>query len=196
MVAPVPVSASFGEVPALPVVIPFGIVVFVLLLLWRLAARRLVSLPRAAVAAALAVYAAGILANTVFPVFLDLPRSDGPWAAGIVLTPFQGYEIDDAVMNIAVFLPLGLLIPLVLVRPLWWKVLLVVAAVSLTIELAQLASQHLFGGGHVADVNDLIFNVVGGALGYGVFRLLQGLPACARLIEPFRWAGRGGAVRA
>ena len=37
-------------------------------------------------------------------------------------------------------------------------------------------------------MNDLFFNVVGGVLGYGVFSLLNRVPALAALIDRFRWA--------
>ncbi len=50
----------------MPVVVPLGVAVFGLLL-WRLGVRRALSLPRAAVAAVVAVYAAGVVGNTLFP---------------------------------------------------------------------------------------------------------------------------------
>jgi glycopeptide antibiotics resistance protein len=177
----------FGEVPVLPVVIPFGLALFALLV-WRLHARRLLTVPRAAVAAALSIYAAGIIANTIFPIFLDMPDSAEPWTSSLVLIPFRGYEVVDAVPNMAVFVPLGMLIPLLLTRPSWWKALAVVAAASLSIELSQVAVQSLSAGGHIADVNDLIFNVAGGAIGYGLFLLLTLIPGLSRFIDRFRWA--------
>jgi glycopeptide antibiotics resistance protein len=181
------VNGPFGEVSALPVVVPLGLVLFALLL-WRLHARRLLSLPRSAVAGALAVYAAGVMANTVFPIFLRAPDR-GPWSPGLALIPFYDYEVADAVMNTLVFLPLGMLIPLLLSRPTWWRVLAVAVAVSLTIEVTQLAAQGLFGGGHIADVNDVLFNIAGGALGYALFRFLRRVPGFAGFIDRFRWVG-------
>lgn len=177
----------FAEVPVLPVVIPFGIVVIAVLLavLW---ARRSFSLPRGAVAAAVAVYAAGIVGNTVFPIFLDKPDSGVPWMPGLALIPFAEYELDDALMNMLVFVPLGILIPLMLARPTWLKVVAAAAITSLTVESLQLAAQAFFAGGHIADVNDFLSNVAGGALGYGLLLLLARVPALARLIDLFRWA--------
>jgi len=175
------------EVPVLPVVIPLGLAIFGLLL-WRLHAERRFSFARVAVAAALSVYAAGITANTIFPIFLNTSESGEPWTPWLALIPFADYEFHDAMLNIAVFLPLGILIPLVLTRPSWWKVLSVVAGTSLTIELLQLAVQGLFAGGHIADINDFISNVVGGALGYGVFVLLTFTPWSAPVIDRFRWS--------
>ncbi len=116
-------------VPVLPVVVPLGVVVFAVLV-GVLVARRRFSWPRASVAAALAVYAAGIVANTVFPVFLGRPTQDGPRLLPLVLVPFADYEVADAVTNVLVFVPLGVLVSLLLTRPTWWRVLLAAASVS------------------------------------------------------------------
>ncbi len=177
----------FDKVSALPVVIPLGVVVFVLLC-WRLQATRRFTLPRAAVAAALAVYGAGIVANTVFPIFLNPPPRDRSWWSGVVLTPFVDYEVGDAVTNVIVFVPLGVLIALVLQRPNWLPVLAAVVCSSLAIELTQLAVQDLAGGGHIADIDDLIFNTVGGMVGYAALLVLLRLPGGSRLVSHFRWA--------
>ncbi len=178
-------TGPFDEVSSLPVVIPAGLVLFAVLL-WRLQVRRLLSVPRASVAAALAVYAAGILANTLFPLYLSMPRSDS-WTPGVALVPFHDYESLDALTNVVVFLPLGMLIPLLLARPSWWRVLASVMAVSLAIEVSQLAAQGLFAGGHIADVDDFIFNTVGGALGYGLIVILTAFPRTRSVVDRFRW---------
>ena len=181
------VSNPFDEIPVLPVVIPFGVVIFAVLL-WRLRATGRFSGPRAAVAAALAVYASGILANTVFPIYRNPPAQLEPWTPGVVLVPFADYEVGDAVMNILVFLPIGVLIPLLLARPNLWRVLTAAAGTSLAIELTQLSVQGPLGGGHIADVSDFICNTVGGVLGYALFALVSRWPWCSRIIDRFRWA--------
>lgn len=178
-------SNPFGEVPVLPVAVPFGVVVFVVQLTLLLRGRRF-TWPRASVAAAIAVYAAGILANTVFPIFLHPTPSDEPWAPALALIPFHDYELADALTNVAVFVPLGVLLQLLMRRPRWWKALLTSAAVSLTIELLQLAAQKLFSGGHVADVNDFIWNTLGGVIGYAIVVLLTRVPIVAALVNRFR----------
>ena len=176
----------FSQVPVLPVVIPLGLVVFAILV-WRGRVLRSFSLPRVAVAAALAVYASGIVANTVFPIYLDKPDHAEAWTPYVALIPFADYELSDALMNVAVFVPLGMLIPLVLARPTWWKVSSIALAVSMVIEVAQLAVQGLFRGGHIADVSDLICNAAGGALGYAILLALAAIPGVSRLIDRFRW---------
>ncbi|SDF20698.1 Glycopeptide antibiotics resistance protein [Cellulosimicrobium cellulans] len=177
----------FREVPVLPVVIPLGAVVLALLL-WRLHRTGRLTVPRAAVALALAVYAAGVVANTVFPIFLDKPVTSAAWDAHLVLVPLVDYEVADALMNVLVFVPLGMLLPLLLARTSWWRVVLAAAAFSLAIEVTQYVTSHLLGGGHIADASDLLFNVVGGVLGFGLFTLLSRVPALDAFFDRFRWS--------
>lgn len=179
-------SNPFDQVPVLPVVIPLGIVLFVVLVVG-LRARRLLSLPRVAVAAALSIYLVGIVANTIFPIFLDPPASDEPWSPSVALVPFVDYEVEDALINVAVFVPLGVLIALLVARPRWRTVLAISAGASLAIELLQLAAQRFFGGGHIADINDFIFNVTGAALGYALFLLAVRTRRGAVVVDRFRW---------
>jgi hypothetical protein len=181
----------FRQVPVLPVVIPIAAVAFAVLLR-PLHRRDRLTVPRAAVALALCVYAAGIVANTVFPIFLDKPAHDGRWSDSLVLTPLVDYELGDAVMNIAVFVPLGILLGLVVSRGSWWRVTAVAAACSLAIEVTQYVTAHLLGGGHVADVNDLLCNVLGGALGAGLLAVLGRVPGVGGLVEQFRWRAAVG----
>jgi glycopeptide antibiotics resistance protein len=176
----------FRQVPVLPVVVPLAVVTVAALLVL-LVRRGRFSVPRAAVALAIGVYVAGIVANTVFPVFLDKPVSSAPWAAHLALVPLSGYEVADALQNVLVLVPLGMLVPLLAVRPSWWRTVAVAACVSLGIEITQLATAHLLGGGHLADVNDLIFNVVGGAVGHLVLTLATRVPVMADLVDRFRW---------
>lgn len=183
----------FREVPVLPVVVPLAAVTLAVLLL-HLRRRRLLSVPRGAVAVALCGYAAGIVANTVFPVFLDKPGADASWSDYVVVVPFAGYEAADALMNVVVFVPLGMLLALLAPRAAWPRVLATAATVSAAIEVTQYATAHLLGGGHVADVNDLAFNVLGGAVGIAALAALGRTPA-AVLVDRFRWTA-GALARA
>ena len=176
----------FREVPVLPVVVPLAAVVLAALL-WFLHRRERLTVPRATVAVALSVYVAGVVANTVFPIFLDKPVADVPWSGHLWLVPIVGYEVDDALMNIAVFAPLGVLIALMTARRSWWRAVAVSAGLSLAIEVTQYLTGHLLGAGHLADVNDFLFNVVGGVLGYAVLTGLERVPVLAGLIDRFRW---------
>ncbi|WP_235501900.1 VanZ family protein [Aeromicrobium sp. Root472D3] len=172
------------QVPMLPIVVPVAAATMAFLL-WRLARRGRLTAPRAAVAVALCVYAAGIVANTVFPIFLDAPRHHSAWK--VYVTPFTDYEVNDAVTNIVVFVPVGILVHLLMARPPWWRVIVVSTAISAAIELTQFLTGNLLGGGHLADVNDLIFNVAGAAIGLGALVLLVRVPGAAPLVDRFRW---------
>lgn len=176
----------FGEVPVLPVVVPLGGAVLVVAL-WHLHRQRMLSASRAAVALALGVYAAGIVANTVFPIYLDKPSSPTRWTQFLNLMPGGGYELADAAMNVCVFVPLGVLLSLAAPRWPWWRVLAAAAAVSLFIELTQYVTANLLAGGHIADVNDLASNVVGAGAGLLLLAALSRVPIGARLLARFRW---------
>ena len=72
----------------------------------------------------------------------------------------------DAVLNVAVFVPPGILLAAI-----GWRLLAVLAAAlatSLSVEVAQ----YLTDWGRTADVNDLITNVTGAAIGWVVARLI------------------------
>jgi glycopeptide antibiotics resistance protein len=72
--------------------------------------------------------------------------------------------------NLAAFVPLGMLIPLVFGRRSLALVLMAGLAVSLAIELGQLALSVVLGFAfRSADIDDVIVNVTGAALGYLLF---------------------------
>jgi glycopeptide antibiotics resistance protein len=172
----------FGEVPALPVVVPVAVVAFGLLI-WRLHRRGEMSLLRVLVAAALCVYGAGVVANTVFPIFLDMPGGARPWSSSISMRWFDDYEVADAVQNVVVFVPLGVLVPLVARVRSPWPVAVVGVLLSLLIETIQFFSAHYLHGGHVADVNDLFFNALGAPLGYGLLVVATRAPVLGDLVR-------------
>lgn len=175
----------FRQVPVLPVVIPLALVVFGVEV-WPLRRRhRLRPLP-VAVAVVGSVYVAGVVANTVFPIYLDKPQFEAPWDAHLNLIPFQGYEMADAVMNIVVFLPVGVLLPLVLADGSWRRVIAAGAALSLIIETTQLVTAHTLGGGHIADINDFAFNVVGAALGWVLLTTALRIPVVGTTLNNLR----------
>jgi glycopeptide antibiotics resistance protein len=73
----------------------------------------------------------------------------------------------DAVLNVFVFVPLGLLLALAAAR--FRTVLLSALAISLTIEV----TQYISDAGRTADVNDLITNVTGACFGWAVASGIQ-----------------------
>ena len=69
--------------------------------------------------------------------------------------------------NISMFIPTGIIMPILYKRlDRFWKVLLAGAGLSFGIEMIQL----LFPGS-VTDIDDLILNAAGVAIGYGIYKL-------------------------
>jgi glycopeptide antibiotics resistance protein len=119
------------------------------------------------------LYAAAVAVVTVVPAGVHR-RHGGPWSAVVQAVPFHVPPVSFA-LNVLMFLPLGLLVPL-----LWPRAgrVGVIAAVSLAasaaIELTQLALWLTLGNYRTVDVNDLIANTAGGVLGLLVLRLAGG----------------------
>ena len=129
------------------------------------------------------VYGAGVTANTLLPIHLGRSGGGLPWWSTLDLVPLVGTEPFDMLQNVVVFVPLGFLLPFgarvtSLPRVLLWGFL-----VSLTMEALQLLNSVTVHGGHASDVNDLLANTLGAAVGYGIFRVALLRPALGR------WAG-------
>ncbi len=119
------------------------------------------------------LYGLGVVAITVFPV---RPRPPGywvgePWWTVIHWIPFD-VDTPSFVLNVIMFVPFGVLVPL-----LWRaadgvrRLAAVAACASLTIELTQLVIGLTVGSRRTVDVNDLIANTAGALLGLLVLRL-------------------------
>lgn len=94
-------------------------------------------------------------------------RTIGIWVAN----PDSGFWIRQMVGNLLLLLPIGILGPIALSwLDRWWRVVLVAAAASTTIELTQ-----LWIPDRAFDVDDLLLNVVGAALGYATWLLIRNL---------------------
>ena len=84
----------------------------------------------------------------------------------------SAFWLSQAVGNLLLLLPVGLLGPLVLPwLNRWWRVLLVALVLSACIETAQ-----LFIPDRSADVDDVMLNVVGALLGYWLLILIRMRP--------------------
>lgn len=171
------------DVPGLPVLIPIAAAVLVLLAL-RSRRRGTVAVWRLGLLAVLCVYGVGLLRSVLFPYPLvvgaarqDLP----PWHVFVQPLPLVTVPEDPSgmVLNVLLFLPLGVLLPLLLRRPTIGRVLGTGALVSVGIELVQLLGDVTISTGRIADVDDLIGNVVGTLVGYGLLR-------AALLVPPVR----------
>jgi glycopeptide antibiotics resistance protein len=94
----------------------------------------------------------------------------------------RAFCLHNARGNAILFFPLGILMPLVWRRLRFWRALLIVIALSCSIELVQYFSSAWINRN--ADVNDVVLNVLGAGLGLAIVFLLRllrgGRPAVAR----------------
>lgn len=129
--------------------------------------RRLVLLPL------LVGYGLGVAGATVFPITLRPPGywAGEPWWSELRWIPFD-VDAPSFVLNVIMFVPFGVLVPL-----LWPRLDAVrrlagyAAAASLTIEMVQVLIGVTLGSRRTADVNDLIANTAGALLGLAIVRL-------------------------
>ena len=81
-----------------------------------------------------------------------------------------GKMYAETLRNILLFIPFGFLLPQTSSLRSWWKVFLCGIGFSITIEIMQLITR--LG---CFDVDDVITNLVGTLIGYGMYRLLLAL---------------------
>lgn len=76
---------------------------------------------------------------------------------------------SNLIGNILVFIPYGILLPVAYMEcAKWWKTLLWAVGFVITIEMYQLFSA--FGA---LDVDDILLNVAGAMIGYGIYHVLK-----------------------
>lgn len=149
--------------------------------------RRPLSLPRELLLLAFVVYLSGLAAVTLAPNRSPRLRAEG--TGGIELQPSlasltcssallprgssaQGFCVRNARGNVLLFLPLGILLPLVWRQLRFWRGMQIAIVLSFGIELLQYLSS-AWGSYRAADVNDLILNVLGACPGLALVSLFR-----------------------
>jgi len=142
------------------------------------------------------VYALGVVAVTIFPIEPHPPSfwAGQPWWTMIHYIPFL-VDAPSFVLNVIMFVPLGVLLPLL--RPgtdTCRRVFGYAAAASGGIELTQLVLGLTLGSRRTVDINDLIANTAGALAGLAVLRLAvperRHRLALSRAGEGSRWSPR------
>lgn len=100
--------------------------------------------------------------------------------AGLELMPFWSYLayfkgedeslLLENIMNVIVFIPIGLLLAYVLVKNSFWKAVIFACILSISIEVMQLVTRNGF-----CEIDDVIHNTLGCVIGYGLFCLVRKL---------------------
>lgn len=133
----------------------------------------------------LMVYTVEAVGIFFFPVFYDARiRKFGPPDINLIplrsiIEYFQHFSTGTAVKeilgNVAAFLPIGLLLPILFEKLRSWKnILLCSLFLSISIETIQLVESLITRiPGHATDIDDVILNFTGGVLGYLLFLAVQ-----------------------
>lgn len=87
------------------------------------------------------------------------------WSYGAIFLGSKSI-LQQSIMNVVAFIPMGLLLGWSFGRMKWWKVLLVSSAFSILIEALQFILKRGF-----AEFDDVFHNVLGCAIGFGVYVL-------------------------
>ena len=95
----------------------------------------------------------------------------------LLLIPFWSYAaiadgtrvlIQEHIMNVAVFIPIGILLAIVLKGVKWWKVMLAGTGLSLIVEIMQYCLMRGYG-----EIDDVIHNTIGCLIGLGLVLLCK-----------------------
>ena len=88
--------------------------------------------------------------------------------------PFWSYDrpelLVENIMNVVVFIPVGLLLGSAFKQKTWWKALLIGCSISITIE----ALQFWFMKGF-SEVDDVMHNTLGCAIGFLIVAIIKGI---------------------
>jgi glycopeptide antibiotics resistance protein len=126
----------------------------------------------------LVVYALSVAAATIFPISPHPPAywSGEPWWTMIHWIPLD-VDGPSSVLNVIMFVPFGVLVPLLWPRADSVRRLMIRAVcASATIELIQFLIGLTLGSRRTVDVNDLLANTAGALLGLLALRLAVPTP--------------------
>lgn len=130
------------------------------------------------------VYLTAVAIVTLFPIIIDEKVQYFGNSTWYNIIPFKTitqtlqYGITTTAIaqilgNILMSVPFGVFVMLFLRNPKWWKMLLFALLLTVGIELSQmiigLAINNMY---RTVDIDDIILNVIGTYLGYGIYKIL------------------------
>ncbi|GIE46832.1 hypothetical protein Ani05nite_03660 [Amorphoplanes nipponensis] len=173
------------DVPALPILLPLGVL---LMAVSAVVLRRRGRLgPRPLLTAWLAGwYAVAVVGATLLPLHLAWgPGAGPPELYRITLVPLVTVRVGDFLLNIVMTLPLAALLYLVAGVRDRRPVVLTGLLASLGIEITQAVVVLAGHGNRWADVNDLTANTLGALLGWMIFRRALRSAPVRRAVRPW-----------
>ncbi|WP_314650294.1 VanZ family protein [uncultured Microbacterium sp.] len=158
---------------ALEVVVPAALVAAIIVI--AVSRRHRADAATTAWRVAAVAYVAALVSATLFPFQVLIgpyaPVS-GDWWDSINPIPLVGLDPRNFLLNIAMTVPLGILLPVLTRRRSLRAVLTAGLATSLGIEVTQYICLRLLSSGRSSDIDDVIANVIGVAIGYAVYRVV------------------------
>lgn len=127
------------------------------------------------------VYLLNVLNLTIFPIAYFTNRD-------FVATVGYGQQIwynftpkmewlqdkQQLILNVLMFVPLGVFLPFILSKGRsWFRIIVILFSASFGIELIQAMMSYFYLGHRFFDPIDILTNVVGGIIGYGIFSSLN-----------------------
>lgn len=180
-----------------PDVLPlfFAVYAGVMLVRWLLG-RRTHGLPTLALTAFVG-YLLVVVGFVLLPIYLNsgsiadnLRQSFSHVSAGagpLNFVPLVHVDVRQFLMNVALFVPMGVFLPLLYRRCAGlWPVTRAGCLISCGIEALQFVIYMVFFTGRTTDVDDVIANTAGAAVGYLVYRLLLRSGTVKRLFDGAR----------
>ncbi|HIW33092.1 MAG TPA: VanZ family protein [Candidatus Paenibacillus intestinavium] len=121
------------------------------------------------------VYLLCVIHLVLFPIEVNIGKFANltPWYKVINFVPILTLDMKTFLLNIIMFIPLGIYLPLLKNKfNSANKVAYLALFFSLSIEVFQLIMRIVFGNGRSTDINDLIANTFGGIIGYLILKTL------------------------
>lgn len=132
-------------------------------------------------------YLSFVLYFTLMPIITSIPFILNHPYTPMNLVPFidvlkgRGDFLRQVALNVIMTIPFGFLFPLTQGRPVKWsRTVFLCFLMSLGIEILQ----PLINGSRSSDITDLITNVIGGILGYGLYVVFR--PVTSWLLDQLR----------
>jgi glycopeptide antibiotics resistance protein len=159
------------------------------LIAWRLSCGSRLTWLRALTGVAAVLYMMAVVYFTFLPLHLGPDQYEREWWVWVQIVPFQDLLADPIglILNVLLFVPLGLLAPLLVRVRRWGEAALAGLLVSAAVEALQFIADLTISPGRVADIDDLIANVVGAVLGFLLLQLLLLVPVFRRIAAEASW---------
>lgn len=134
------------------------------------------------------VYVLSVIALTIFPIDVNtgIYANQAPWYKLINFIPILTIDLSTFVLNIIMCIPLGVYLALFYKDNSLAEIVRKSFLFSLSIEIIQFILQITVSNGRCADINDLLANTLGGALGYLIINSIIRNQNFENLISKFK----------